>query len=310
MSEPEIVVVAGAASEVGRAVARRFAADGAKVALLAASRDGLKAAAAEVEGLGGTALPLQTDVADADAVEAAAAATEEAFGEIDVWINDAFATASASFTELDPSEFRRATEITYLGTVWGTLAALEHMAPRDRGVVVTVVSAAASRPLPRRTAACGSTRAVEGFVESLRAELAETGSNVRLAMVRLPLDPPQPDAAADAVNRAAHMPPAPLDGSWRVERTGGLLPPMVGVTKHVRGDRGVTRIGRVAGIPFVVVGNELRYAAPFGAFVDRVEPDAHGFAGTATFRGRAFGRFVLRRLNAAGRAGPPGRASR
>jgi NADP-dependent 3-hydroxy acid dehydrogenase YdfG len=221
----EVVVVTGATSGVGRAVARRFARDGAQVALLARSREGLRATAAEVESLGGRALPLQTDVADADAVDAAAAATEEALGEIDVWINNAMTTVFAFVSDIDPSEFRRATEVTYLGTVWGTLAALRHMTPRDRGVVVQVGSALAYRGIPLQSAYCGSKHAIKGFFESVRTELMANGSNVHMTMVQLPgLNTPQfdhcrskmpraprpvapvyqPELAADAVHWAAH----------------------------------------------------------------------------------------------------------
>src|SRR5437763_16318455 len=132
MEKREVVVVTGASHGVGRAVVERFARDGAKIALLARGREGLVRTAREVERLGGTPLPLPTDVADYDAVEAAAAATEEALGEIDIWINDAMTTVFAFFEDIQPDEFRRATEVTYLGAVWGTKAALERLLPRDR----------------------------------------------------------------------------------------------------------------------------------------------------------------------------------
>jgi NAD(P)-dependent dehydrogenase (short-subunit alcohol dehydrogenase family) len=148
MSRPEVVVVTGATSGVGRAVVERFARDGARIALLARGRDGLDATAKEVERLGGAALPLPTDVADPDAVEAAAAATEEALGEIDIWINDAMTTVFAFFEDIEPDEFRRATEVTYLGAVWGTRSALKRMQPRDRGTIVQVGSALAYRGIP------------------------------------------------------------------------------------------------------------------------------------------------------------------
>lgn len=225
MSKPEVVVVTGATSGVGRAIVERFAREGAQIALLARGRDGLGATAEEVERLGGKALPLQTDVADADAVEAAAAATEEALGEIDIWINDAMTTVFAFFEDVEPDEFRRATEVTYLGAVWGTKAALKRMVPRDRGTVVQVGSALAYRGIPLQSAYCGSKHALKGFFESVRTELMSKGSNVHMTMVQLPgLNTPQfahcrskmprkpmpvppifqPEVAAEGVYFAAH----------------------------------------------------------------------------------------------------------
>jgi NAD(P)-dependent dehydrogenase (short-subunit alcohol dehydrogenase family) len=225
MTKTEVVVVTGATSGVGRAVVERFARDGAKIALLARGQDGLAAAATEVERLGGTSLPLPTDVADAVAVEAAAAATEDALGEIDIWINNAMTTVFAFFEDVEPEEFRRATEVTYLGAVWGTRAALRRMTPRDRGTIVLVGSALAYRGIPLQSAYCGSKHATKGFFESVRTELMHSGSNVHMTMVQLPAVntpqfdhcrskmprnampvPPifQPEVAADAVHWAAH----------------------------------------------------------------------------------------------------------
>lgn len=225
MSAQEVVVITGATRGVGRAIAQRFARDGAKIALLARGRDGLRDTAAEVERLGGVALPLPTDVADYDAVDAAAAATEEALGPIDIWINDAMTTVFAFFEDIDPEEFRRATEVTYLGAVWGTKAALRRMSPRDRGAIVFVGSAMAYRGIPLQSPYCGAKHALKGFFESLRCELKHERSNVRLSMVQLPgLNTPQfdhcrskmdrkpmpvppiyqPEVAAQAVHFAAH----------------------------------------------------------------------------------------------------------
>src|SRR5919202_1843277 len=145
---PEVVVVTGASSGIGRAVARRFAGHDVRIALVARNQEALENARAEVERAGGQALVLPTDVADPDAVEAAAAATEEAFGEIDVWINVAMATVFAYFDDVEPDEFRRATDATYHGSVWGMRSALKRMLPRDRGTIVQVGSAMAYRGIP------------------------------------------------------------------------------------------------------------------------------------------------------------------
>lgn len=146
----EVVVVTGASAGVGRAVAREFGRHGASVALLARSRDGLEGAKREIEEAGGEALPLPTDVADSDQVEAAAEAAEEAFGPTDIWVNNAMTTVFAPFADIEPEEFRRATEVTYLGAVWGTRAALRRMLPRDGGTIVQVGSALAYRGIPLR----------------------------------------------------------------------------------------------------------------------------------------------------------------
>src|SRR5213075_1886261 len=167
---------------IGRATARRFAQDGAKVALLARGRVELEAAAREVDQRGGRALVLPTDVADADQVEAAAQATEDELGPIDIWINDAMATIYAEFLDIEPDEYRRATDVTYHGMVWGTRAALKRMAERNRGTIVQVGSALAFRGIPLQAPYCGAKHAIKGFQESLRCELRHRGSNVHTTM--------------------------------------------------------------------------------------------------------------------------------
>ncbi|MDT9695398.1 SDR family oxidoreductase [Streptomyces sp. P17] len=180
------VVVTGASGGVGRATAVAFAACGDRVALLARGREGLAAAADEVQRAGGEALVVGVDMADAKAVDDAAQRVVDAFGRIDVWVNNAFAGIYAPFTEITPDEFRRVTEVTYLGYVFGTRAALRHMLPRDRGTIVQVGSALAYRGIPLQSAYCGAKHAIQGFNESLRCELLSAGSRVRTTMVQLP----------------------------------------------------------------------------------------------------------------------------
>src|SRR4051794_30283527 len=189
---PGVVVVTGASAGVGRATAIAFARRGDRVALLARGAAGLEAARADVEQAGGTALPLPTDVGSAASVEAAAAACEEELGPIDVWVNNAMATVFSPIVQTTPEEFRRATEVTYLGTVYGTLAALRRMKARDRGSIVQVGSALAYRAIPLQAAYCAAKHAVNGFTESLRTELLHDGSKVRVTVVQMPaLNTPQ-----------------------------------------------------------------------------------------------------------------------
>ncbi|WP_332813729.1 SDR family oxidoreductase [Ramlibacter sp.] len=180
-----VVVVTGASAGIGRAVAREFGRHGWRVALLARGADGLEAARREVEALGGQALVLPTDVADEQQVEAAAAAVEAKWGAIDAWVNNAMATIFSPALQVEPVDFRRATEVTYLGAVWGTLAALRRMKPRDRGTIVQVGSALAYRSIPLQAPYCGAKAALRGFTDSLRCELAHDRSRVRLTMVQL-----------------------------------------------------------------------------------------------------------------------------
>ena len=189
---PEVVVVTGASAGVGRATARAFAARGARIGLLARDRERLEQAKAEVERAGGRAIVLVVDVADAAAVEAAAETVESELGPIDVWVNNAMASVFSPIKEMTAEDFRRVTEVTYLGYVNGTLAALRRMLPRDRGVIVQVGSALAYRAIPLQSAYCAAKHAVVGFTDSLRTELLHDGSRVRVTAVHLPaLNTPQ-----------------------------------------------------------------------------------------------------------------------
>ncbi len=187
-----VVVITGASAGVGRATAVAFAARGARVGLLARGRAGLEGARRAVEAAGGMALIVPTDVADAEAVEAAADRVEREFGPIDVWVNNAMASVFSPVKETTAADFKRVTDVTYLGTVHGSLAALRRMLPRDRGTIIQVGSALAYRGIPLQAAYCGAKHATQGFCDSLRTELLHDGSNVRLTMVQLPaLNTPQ-----------------------------------------------------------------------------------------------------------------------
>lgn len=182
----DVAVITGASAGIGRATAREFAKNGCKVALLARGRAGLEAAAREVEELGGDALVITCDVADSAAVERAADLVVKEFGRIDIWVNNAFAGIFSRFMDMSLDEFRRVTDVTYFGQVHGTRAALKHMLPRNSGSIVLVGSALAYRGIPLQSAYCAAKHAVQGFQDSLRAELLAMDSNVRLTMVQLP----------------------------------------------------------------------------------------------------------------------------
>ena len=181
-----ISVVTGASGGIGRAVARKLAARGDAVALLARGSDGLAAAAEDVRAAGGTPLPIEVDVANFIEVDQAADRIEKELGPIDLWVNNAFSSVFAKFTEMGMDEFTRTTEVTYLGYVYGTRAALTRMLPRDRGTIVQVGSALSYRGIPLQTAYCGAKHAIQGFNESLRVELLHDKSNVHTTMVLMP----------------------------------------------------------------------------------------------------------------------------
>lgn len=225
MKATEVVVITGASAGIGRACVREFAKRKCKVGLIARGVDGLEGARKEVEAAGGEALVLPTDVSDPDAVERAAEAVESHFGPIDTWVNVAFANVFSEFLEFTPAEYRRVTDVTYLGYVWATMSALKRMVPRNKGTIVQVGSALVYRSIPLQSAYCGAKAAIRGFTDSIRCELVHRKSNVRVTMVQMPAVntpqfswnrtklprkpqpvPPifQPEVAARAVWYAAH----------------------------------------------------------------------------------------------------------
>ena len=227
MKKREIVVITGASAGAGRAAVREFARHGAWIGLMARGHDGLEGARREVEAAGGRALVLPVDVADAEAVDNTAEQVEQKLGPIDIWVNDAMTSVFSPIKQMTAADFKRVTEVTYLGYVYGTLAALKRMLPRDRGTIVHVGSALAYRSIPLQAAYCASKHAVLGFFASLRTELMHDGSNVKTTMVQMPaLNTPQfgwvksrlprkaqpvppifqPEVAARAIYYAAHHP--------------------------------------------------------------------------------------------------------
>jgi len=224
----KVAVITGASAGVGRATVRAFAKAGYDIGLIARGEDGLKGAAREVEHAGGRALVLPLDVSDAEAVEAAAATVERELGPISVWVNNAMLSVFSPVKEMKAEEYERVTQVTYLGFVYGTLAALRRMLPRDRGVIIQVGSALAHRSIPLQSAYCGAKHAIAGFTQSLRCELLHDSSDVKVCMVQLPAMntpqfgwvksrlprkpqpvPPiyQPEVAADAIVWAARHTP-------------------------------------------------------------------------------------------------------
>ena len=182
----QVVVITGASSGVGRACARAFAQRGARLALIARNEEALEVAAEEARNAGAEALVLSLDVADSEAVEAAADQIVERFGRIDTWVNNAMVTVFAPVMRMTAAEFRRVTEVTYLGYVHGTVAALRHMLPRDEGTIIQIGSALAYRSIPLQSAYCAAKAAIRGFTDSLRSELIHDGSSVKLSMLQLP----------------------------------------------------------------------------------------------------------------------------
>jgi NAD(P)-dependent dehydrogenase (short-subunit alcohol dehydrogenase family) len=231
-NQRNVVVVTGASAGIGRAVVQRFARDGADIGLIARGMAGLEGAKRDVEAGGGRGLICQTDVGDPDQVEAAAQRIEDELGPIDIWINVAMLSVFSPVKEMTAEDYKRVTDVTYLGYVYGTMAALKRMQPRDRGKIVQVGSALAYRGIPLQSAYCGAKHAIQGFTESLRTELFHDGSNVTITMVQMPAVntpqfgwvksrlphkaqpvPPifQPELAAEAVYWAAHHTRRELD---------------------------------------------------------------------------------------------------
>ncbi len=204
----KIAVITGASAGVGRATARAFAHRGFDVALLARGQAGLEGAANDVRSAGARALAIPTDVSQYDQVDSAATQVEAELGPIDVWVNDAMTTVFAPAWEVKPADFQRAVEVTFLGQVWGTMAALSKMRPRDRGQIVNVGSALCFIGIPLQSAYCSSKFACRGFFESTRAELIHEKSHIRLSMVHLPaVNTPQFDWCESVFD--VHPQPAP-----------------------------------------------------------------------------------------------------
>ncbi len=238
-NQSEVVVITGASAGVGRATVQAFAKRGAHIGLIARGKDGLEGAKRDVEAAGGKALVLPTDVADADQVEAAAVAVEREFGPIDIWVNDAMVSVFSPIKEMTADEFKRVTEVTYLGFVYGTMTALKRMLPRDAGAIVQVGSALAYRSIPLQAAYCASKAAIRGFTDSLRCELLHDKSNVHVTMVQMPaLNTPQfgwvksrlphkaqpvppiyqPEVAAEAIYWAAHHKRREVHVGWSTQQ--------------------------------------------------------------------------------------------
>lgn len=229
------IVITGASAGVGRATARAFAREGANIGLIARGLDALYATRQEVEALGGRALVVPVDVSNAEGIDAAAEAVEHQFGPIDTWVNCAMTSVFSPVLETTPAEFKRVTEVDYLGYVYGTLAALKRMVPRNRGTIIQVGSALAYRGIPLQSAYCASKHAIQGFCDSLRSELLHDKSSVELCMVQLPAMntpqfswvksrlpnkaqpvPPifQPEVAADAIVFVSHHPRREMYVGW------------------------------------------------------------------------------------------------
>jgi NADP-dependent 3-hydroxy acid dehydrogenase YdfG len=186
MKQPVVIAITGASAGLGRAIAHAYAKEGAKVGLMARNPEALAAAQRECEALGGKAIFIPTDVSDADAVERAANEIEEQLGPIDIWVNDAMVSVFSPVKEMQASDYKRVTDVLYLGFVHGTLSALKRMLPRDRGTIIQIGSALAYRSIPLQSAYCACKHAINGFTDSLRCELYHDKSNVQITAVQMP----------------------------------------------------------------------------------------------------------------------------
>lgn len=334
----KVVVVTGGSAGVGRATALLFAEKGARVALIARDEAGLEGARAEIEAAGGEAAVFPADVADADAVSAAAQACAQQLGPVDIWVNNAMATVFSPVHALGADEIRRVTDVTYLGYVHGTLAALRQMRPRDRGVIVQVGSALAYRGIPLQAAYCGAKHAIRGFTDSLRTELEHEGSGIQVTAVHLPaINTPQfdwarthdhaqprpvapvyaPEAAARAIVHAAMRPSREvwLGGSTPATILGNALAP--GLMDHYLASQAVDGQRRDAPVQgeradnlFEPVPGKHRTRGSFGNEVQRGPmrmpgPAVRGGALVATCALAAAAGLALG-LRMAGRQGPAG----
>jgi NAD(P)-dependent dehydrogenase (short-subunit alcohol dehydrogenase family) len=225
----KVVVITGGSAGVGRAAAEAFAREGAKVAILARGRERLAKTVPELQSLGAQAMGVAMDVADPQQVENAAQQVEEQLGPIDIWVNDAMTTVLAPFKRMTPADFRRVTEVTYLGFVYGTMAALKRMLPRDRGVIVQVGSALSDRSIPLQSAYCGAKHGIRGFTDSIRCELIHDNSNVHITMVQLPaMNTPQFDWCKSFMPRRAQ----PVPPIYEPEIAAGAI--LYAATHHQR----------------------------------------------------------------------------
>jgi NAD(P)-dependent dehydrogenase (short-subunit alcohol dehydrogenase family) len=303
-STPKVVVVTGASSGVGRATARAFGRRGDRVALIARNEDGLQAAAREISEAGGEALVLPLDVADAESVEAAATTVEEHWGPIDVWVNCAMATVFAPVIDMTAAEYRRVTEVTYLGYVHGTLAALRRMHPRNHGTIVQVGSALAYRSIPLQSGYCAAKAAIRGFTDSLRSELIHDRSQLRITTVNLPaVNTPQvvrqrnklerqaqpipplfaPEAIADIVLWAADNAPREVQLGWPALRTVWAQRLVPGLLDRYLGRKGYAP--QMVEVPNEQHGRDILFHTLPG------DPGAHG-----PYRDRERGPDLLMRL--------------